>query len=132
MKSDSVSQIITFDKNGLILQSCDSLFTLSDMLGKNIFKKFPVLNCVEPEIRCLSYHNKPFFVPQIPFAYKDFFGICDFVFVHHQETNEITYTWMISDNRIHNRHRTEKYQTENYQPQKNKYQPQSTVRFSAR
>lgn len=91
-----------------------------------------MLNCVEPEIRCLSYHNKPFFVPQIPFAYKDFFGICDFVFVHHQETNEITYTWMISDNRIHNRHRTEKYQTENYQPQKNKYQPQSTVRFSAR
>lgn len=109
MKAGSVSQIITFDTKGIILSSCDSLFMLSDMLGKNIYKKFPVLNCVEPEIRCLSYHNKPLFIAQTPFAYKDFYSICDFVLLHHQEATEIIYSWMITDNRVHNRCRMEKH-----------------------
>ncbi|MEI2759292.1 MAG: hypothetical protein V9G42_07690 [Bacteroidia bacterium] len=104
----SKSQIIIFDIYGNILKSCDTIFLASNLIGKNIMKQFPLLNCYEPEIRNLKRSNKPFFVPCIAFSFADFKSICDFVFIKHEEMSETTISWMISDNYVHFKERLNK------------------------
>ncbi len=106
MKNDNNrSQIIMFDHEGTILRSCDTLFQINHQLGNNIYTIFPLLSNYKKDLENLIEQSEPFFIPCMPFAHHHFKSICDFVFIRHDELQEIIFSWMISDNYIHFKNR---------------------------
>lgn len=103
------SQTIVFDSRGCILESCNSLFNISKLVGKKIFEEFPLLAIMKKDLKNLEANGNPLFINKITFAFKEYKSICDFVFVKNKLPKEETFTWMINDNSIHFQHLIRKF-----------------------
>jgi hypothetical protein len=101
MSSHQNAQLILFDKDGVLLKSCDTLFKAAHLLGKNIFTQYPILKCIEKDIYKKSAQGEPLFVPHIAFSVKEFRSICDFAFIKNEDIKEDIFAWMIYNNEKH-------------------------------
>lgn len=99
--STKKSQLIIFDAKGKIISSCNTLFNVSRLAGKNIFEVFPVLNCLNEIISRQQTDGEPLFLPHIAFSTYRYRSICDFVFVKKKVKDDLIINWLINDNSMH-------------------------------
>lgn len=95
------SQLIVFSETGKIISSCNTLFNVSRMAGKNVFEVYPVLKCLKEIIERQEPSGNPLFLPHIAFATYQYRSICDFIFVKKEIKSGILISWMINDNSLH-------------------------------
>lgn len=95
------SEVIVFDRSGLIVNSSNALFDSGALIGKNVYDIFAVLNCVKPDIEKLKQDGEPLFLPRVAFSCGSYKSICDFVFLCTTYKHEEVFTWMINDNSKH-------------------------------
>lgn len=95
------SEVIVFDKSGLIVNSSNALFDSGALIGKNVFDVFAVLNFIKPDIENLKQNGEPLFLPHVAFSCGYYKSICDFVFLRTTYKREEVFTWMINDNSKH-------------------------------
>jgi len=97
------SEVIVFDKSGLIVNSSNALFDSGALIGKNVYEVFAILNCVKTDIEKLKQDGDPMFLPRVAFSCGYYKSICDFVFLRTTYKGEEVFTWMINDNSKHYR-----------------------------
>lgn len=95
------SQLVVFDSTGKIISSCNTLFNVSRMTGKNIFEVFSVLNCLKEIINRQQIDGEPIFLPHIAFSSYKYRSICDFVFLKKKVKSGVLISWLINDNSLH-------------------------------
>lgn len=95
-------QCITFDSEGSIMGSCDTLFGTSGLTTELIYSEFPFLLKI---ITYLNSHNDDsdaLFFPHIEFECNGYRSICDFTFMKTVDALGISrFICMIYDNSIH-------------------------------
>ncbi|MDB4286321.1 hypothetical protein N9933_03375 [bacterium] len=96
---DNTAQVIVFNKNGVIQDSCHSLVDVFSLLGESVFEKFPFVYSIQEElnfsetVQVLSYHA-------VEFDFKGTEGIFDFHFHPHPvEPNLLV--WVFVDHSQH-------------------------------
>ena len=95
-------QCITFDENGKIMGSSDTLFTLSRKTVSAIKREFPFLWNIITYFKANEMNNEPLFFPQVEFECNGYYSVCDFTFMKSEDARGIRkYIWMIYDNSIH-------------------------------
>ena len=95
-------QSITFDANGKILGSCDTLFTTARLTATQIKRDYPFLWKVLSYLKSNNNENDPLFFPQIDFECNGYRSICDFTFMKSEDALGIKrFICMIYDNSIH-------------------------------
>ena len=95
-------QCITFDENGKIMGSCDTLFTTSKLTVAGIKREFPFLWNIINYFKTNEKSNDPLFFPQVEFECNGYYSVCDFTFMKSEDARGIRkFIWMIYDNSIH-------------------------------
>ena len=95
-------QCITFDENGKIMGSSDTLFTISRKTVSAIKREFPFLWNIISYFKTNEQSNEPLFFPQVEFECNGYYSVCDFTFMKSEDDRGIRkYIWMIYDNSIH-------------------------------
>lgn len=98
-------QCVTFDENGNILGSCETLFPAGRMSKQILKKQFPFLESILGYLKDMSREAEPLFFPQVDFECNGYHSICDFTFMKSEDARGIQrFIWMIYDNSIHFNH----------------------------
>ena len=98
-------QCITFDENGKIMGSCDTLFATGRLSVAKIKKEFPFLWKMISYLKSHKDDPNPLFYPDIEFEYNGYRSVCDFTFMQSEDALGIKrFICMIYDNSIHYKH----------------------------
>ncbi|MFK7924514.1 MAG: hypothetical protein AB8H47_21335 [Bacteroidia bacterium] len=93
---DHQHQIIIFDLQGTILDSCNAIVDLNQISGDSIFDKWPVLESIRPALTNLADLEIPLRLPAVELSLPTLKGIFDFEFSIHPE-NPAHIIWMMID-----------------------------------
>jgi len=95
-------QCITFDENGKIMGSCETLFMTSRLSVAGIKREFPFLWNIINHFKQNKDGENALFFPQIEFECNGYYSVCDFTFMKSEDARGIQkFIWMIYDNSIH-------------------------------
>ncbi|MDQ3049800.1 MAG: hypothetical protein M3Q95_02825 [Bacteroidota bacterium] len=95
-------QCITFDENGRIMGSCDTLFQTSRLTASGIKREFPFLWKIISHFQQNKDTGDALFFPQVEFECNGYYSVCDFTFMKSEDARGIQkFIWMIYDNSIH-------------------------------
>lgn len=95
-------QCITFDENGRIVGSCDTLFTTSRLTVAGIKREFPFLWNIISHFKKKNDSGGTLFFPQVEFTCNGYYSVCDFTFMESEDALGIKrFIWLIYDNSIH-------------------------------
>jgi hypothetical protein len=102
LEENDKCQCITFDEQGRIMGSCDTLFTISRLTVSAIKREFPFLCNIIRHFKNKKNADDPLFFPQIEFECNGYYSVCDFTFMKSEDARGIQrFIWMIYDNSIH-------------------------------
>lgn len=95
-------QCITFDENGKIMGSCDTLFQTSRLTIAGIKREFPFLWNIINRFKEQTDKEDTLFYPQVEFIFNGYYSVCDFTFMKSEDAMGIKrFIWLIYDNSIH-------------------------------
>ncbi|MEM6345221.1 MAG: hypothetical protein AAF927_15125 [Bacteroidota bacterium] len=94
-------QIIIFDLEGKLLDSCNSMIDLKQLPNQNVFDQWPVLESVRPALHQLEDLEVPFRLPAVELSLPELKGIFDFEFSIHPEYPEQIVWLLIDQTRIY-------------------------------
>jgi hypothetical protein len=98
-------QCITFDENGKVMGSNDTLFPAAKLVSSKIKNEFPFIWKVIDHLKKQKSDNDPLFYPGIEFEISGYRNVCDFTFMPSTDAFGIRrFICMIYDNSIHYRH----------------------------
>jgi hypothetical protein len=98
-------QCITFDENGKVMGSNDTLFPAAKLVSSKIKNEFPFIWKVIDHLKKQKSDNDPLFYPGIEFEISGYSNVCDFTFMPSTDAFGIRrFICMIYDNSIHYRH----------------------------
>lgn len=91
-------QAVIFNRNGQLLDSCDTLISLSNFSSQNLFDVFPVLEGVKGILADMQAQvSKPLLLSRVEFPFAAKYLICDFTFSAILYQGEAAYLWIIQD-----------------------------------
>ena len=91
-------QAIIFNAGGQLLESCDTLISVSKHPNANLFELFPVLESVKGNLSSFAAgKNDKLVLPRVEFPFDDQFFICDFHFSMVYHHNQNAYLWILHD-----------------------------------
>lgn len=95
-------QCITFDENGRIMGSCDTLFQTTRLTIAGIKREFPFLWNIISHFKMNKDSDDALFFPQVEFNCNGYYSVCDFTFMKSEDAMGIQrFIWLIYDNSIH-------------------------------
>jgi hypothetical protein len=98
-------QCITFDENGKIMGSNDTLFPAAKLVSAKIRNEFPFIWKVINRLKKNKSENEAVFYPGIEMDITGYRNVCDFTFMPSTDAFGIRrFICMIYDNSIHYRH----------------------------
>jgi hypothetical protein len=98
-------QCITFDENGRVMGSNDTLFPAVKLTLARMKSEFPFLWKVIRYLKTCNEQPDPLFFPQVEFEISGYRNVCDFTFMQSEDAKGIKrFICMIYDNSIHYRH----------------------------
>ena len=95
-------QCITFDSEGSIMGSCDTLFGTKGLTTSMLYAEFPFLSKILSCLRLKKNDSDALFFPHVEFECNGYRSICDFTFIKTVDALGISrFICMIYDNSIH-------------------------------
>lgn len=95
-------QFVLLDNQGIIVESCNTLFNMTFYQGLSAFTFIPFLESIEETLVCLKLHDKPLYFPRLDIPFFSHHHIYDFTFQRFTPTEEHTFiAWVIRDNTAH-------------------------------
>lgn len=92
------TQKILFDKDGLIIDSDDNLFSTTNMRDASILCHFPLVESILPQLMCLDAEETFLVFAGVESNYSDLRGIYDYEFVlKHSANDNAVIEWLIID-----------------------------------
>lgn len=98
-------QCITFDENGRVMGSNDTLFPAVKLTLERMKKELPFLWKVLRHLKSEEEESDTLFFPEVEFEVNGYHNICDFTFMKSEDPMGIRrFICLIYDNSIHYRH----------------------------
>ncbi|OJJ21172.1 hypothetical protein BKI52_11435 [marine bacterium AO1-C] len=95
-------QFVLLDNQGIIVESCNTLFNLTFYQGLSAFTFIPFLESIEETLIKLSVADQPLYFPRLDIPFFSHHHIYDFTFQRFQPTDDDSFiAWVIKDNTNH-------------------------------
>lgn len=94
-------QCISFNKEGFIVESDNSLFNTGIMMGNPLMFQFPFIKKIFKKLLSLKPTDEPLFFPNKQLAFSEYNGMCDFIFSKVENPDGESIVWFIYDNSAH-------------------------------
>jgi len=89
-------QVVIFDLEGNLLDSCNSMIDLQKLPTQNVFDQWPVLESIREALTQLEELEIPFRLPAVELSLPELKGIFDFEFSAHPD-QEGHIVWLLID-----------------------------------
>ena len=100
--SPSGFQFVLLDNQGVVVESCNTLFNLTFYQGLSAFTFIPFLESIEETLIQLSEQDEPLDFPRLDIPFFSHTQIYDFTFQRFTPTEEHSFiAWIIKDNTFH-------------------------------
>lgn len=95
-------QFVLLDNQGVIVESCNSLFNLNLYQGLSAFTFIPFLESIEETLVQITAQDAPIYFPRLDIPFFSHDKIYDFTFQRFEPTPEHSFiAWIIRDNTSH-------------------------------
>ena len=92
-----LAQVIVFQRDGKIVDSCHGLVDISSLIGKSAFEVFPLLGSISEVLASFTLDSPPMKLPAVEFQLLEKKGYFDFqLFAHPAEADLLV--WVLIDN----------------------------------
>ena len=98
---DKLAQVVVFDREGKILESCHSLINFGGLIGKSAYDTFPILGSMREVIRSLAVAGKPMSIPRVELAFRGLTGVFDFELYVHPDNDDWVIWFLIDQTQIY-------------------------------
>lgn len=100
--SPSGFQFVLLDNQGVVVESCNTLFNLNFYQGLSAFTFIPFLESIEETLVQLTLQDQPLDFPRLDIPFFSHTQVYDFTFQRFAPTDEHSFiAWIIKDNTSH-------------------------------
>ncbi|MEM7371109.1 MAG: hypothetical protein AAF587_21015 [Bacteroidota bacterium] len=94
---DTLAQVIVFERNGTMVDSCHGLADISALIGQSAFDIFPLVGSIKEVLAGLTTEAPPIKLPAVEFLLIDKKGYFDIQFFAHPANPDLL-VWVLVDN----------------------------------
>ncbi len=94
-------QFVLLDNQGIIVESCNTLFNLDFYQGLSAFTFIPFLESIQETLIEMNVTDKPLYFPRLDIPFFSHHHIYDFTFQRFRPNNEASFiAWVVKDNTL--------------------------------
>ena len=90
-------QVVKITPDGTLIESCNTVFDLTEKYGSSIFNEFPFLRGMEPAIHMLWPGDPPFCLPGMALQIEGKELYCDLEFHRLEVDKEFSLVWLVKE-----------------------------------